>query len=150
MPRMPFEPAFMKDLPTFREELARLGSLADWQRFRARWFADQPWPRRSPEALAALAAEGQTVVHGGRTFHRAPLQDDLTPEARYEYFAAFAAVFPVLFPEAEEQPGAGGAGVRFQCPACETWTDQPGDEDCPACGRRLLRLRMAPPPPRAW
>jgi hypothetical protein len=150
MPGMPFEPAFMKDLDTFRRELAAIRSLADWQRFRARWFADQPWPKRTPEALAARAAEGTTLTLGGRAFHRVPLQDDLTEDARYEYFAAFSAITPILFPDAAEQPGAGGAGARFQCPACETWTDEPGGDDCPACGRKLLRLRLAPPPPRAW
>jgi hypothetical protein len=140
----------MRDLETFRRELGALRSLADWQHFRARWFADQPWPRRSAEALAALKAADPTLIHGGRTFHRTPLPDDLTAEARYEFFAALAAVFPVLFPGADEQPGSGGAGVRFQCPACELWTDEPGGDDCPACGRRLLHLRMAPPPKRPW
>jgi hypothetical protein len=145
---MPFEPAFMKDLEAFRRELSALRSLADWQRFRARWFADQPWPRRSAEALAALEPDGTTRVHGGRTFHRTSLPDDLTPEARYQFFAALEAVFPVLFPHADDQPGGGGAGVRFQCPACEIWTDEPGGDGCPSCGRRLVRLRTAPPRPQ--
>lgn len=141
---MPFTPAFMKDLETFRRELGELRSLDDWRRFRGRWFGDQPWPRRTAEALAAAQARGATEVHGGRTFNRTPLPDDLTDDARYEFFAALEAVFPVLFPGAADPPGAGG--IRFQCPACELWTDEPGGERCPACGRRLLRLRLGPPP----
>lgn len=148
MPRMAFEPAFMKDLDGFRRELGELRSLRDWQAFRARWFADQPWPRRTPEALYALRSAEPTVVLGGRTFHRAPLPDDVTPDARYAYFAALAAVFPLLFPDGPPPPGA-DAPTRFQCPACETWTDQPGPDDCPACGRPLLRIRTGPPV-RPW
>lgn len=144
MPRMPFEPAFMKDLGAFRRELEELRSLADWQAFRARWFADQPWPRRSPEVLAALRADPETVVHGGRTFHRAPLPDDVTPDARYAFFAALATVFPLVFPEAAKEPVKAGS-VRFQCPACEMWTDEQGGDECPACGRQLIRIRTGPP-----
>ena len=35
--------------------------------------------------------------------------------------------------------------VRLFCPACELWTDEPGDPACPGCGRELLRMRLEPP-----
>ena len=140
---MPHEPEFMRDLDAFRRALAEVRTPADWTRFKARWFADQPWPRRSPEALAAAGAGDRTVVLAGRTFTRVALPDDVTPEARYEFFAALARGFEVLFPAPGDQPGAGGSAVRYQCPACEMWTDDPGDPGCPACGRRLLRMRVA-------
>ncbi len=143
--RMPHEPEFMRDLEAFHRALAEVRTAADWSRFKARWFADQPWPRRSPEALAAASAGEPTVVLDGRTFTRVALPDDVTPAARYEFFAALARGFEVLFPRPEDQPGAGGAGVRHQCPACEMWTDDPGGPACPRCGRPLIRMRVARP-----
>jgi hypothetical protein len=135
---MPHEPAFMARLEPFREELAKVDSLPAWARFKARWFDDQPWPRRTPEELEHLRAL-PPVVSGGRTFQRGPLADDVTPEARYEYLAAMGKAFAVLFPP---DPGA---GTRFHCPACELFTDEPGDPACPSCGRPLLTMRLAPP-----
>jgi hypothetical protein len=139
---VPFEPAFMKDLEAFRRALAEVRGAGGWSAFKARWFADQPWPHRAREAIEA-AHPGERVVHGGRNFVRAPLPDDLGPDARYEYFAALSAGFAAVFPP-EDAPGAGGAPVRFHCPACEMFTDDPGEAACPACGRRLLRMRVAP------
>ncbi len=141
---MPYEPAFMRQLDAFHGALAEVRTLAEWSAFKARWFADQPWPRRSEQALLAAREAGPTVALAGRTFTRMPLPDDVSPAARYEYFAALAAAGRVLFPAPEDQPGAGGSGVRFQCPACEMWTDDPGDPGCPACGRVLLEMRVAP------
>ncbi len=140
---MPHEPAFMRDLPGFRAALAEVRTPEAWVRFKARWFADQPWPLRPREAVLA-AGPGERVVLAGRSFVRAPLPDDLTPEARYEYFAALAAGFAATFPP-EDAPGAGGTPVRFHCPACEMFTDDAGDPACPSCGRALLRMRVAPP-----
>ena len=143
---MAYEPRFMSQLDAFHAALAEVRTLADWTAFKARWFADQPWPRRSEEGLLAAArAAGRTVELAGRTFTRMPLPDDIAPDARYEYFSALAAAGRVLFPAPEDQPGAGGSGVRCHCPACEMWTDDPGDPGCPACGRVLLRMRVAPP-----
>ncbi len=142
---MSFEPAFMHDLEAFRAALAEVRTPAEWARFQARWFADRPWPRRTPEELERLRAEGESFTVAGRAFTRAPLADDLTPEARHAFFSALAAAFHVLFPAPEDQPGAGGSAVRLHCPACEWWTDTPGDPACPACGRPLLRIRVAPP-----
>jgi hypothetical protein len=139
---MPFTPAFMRELDRFRAELAAVGSPADWQRFKAGWFADQPWPRRTIDP--AEAAQPPRLL-GSRTFTPAPLPDDLAPEARYQYFAALAQGFAALFPAAE-RPGAPGVTVRWSCPACQHFTDEPGDPACPACGRALLAMRHAPPP----
>jgi len=144
---VPFEPAFVRDLDTFRRELAQVRSMPDWAVFRSRWFADMPWPRRSPDAMAAIEAV-PTVEVQGRTFHRTALPDDITPVARYEYFAAMQSAFGVMFPSPADQPGAGGSKVRLACPACELWTDEPGDPSCPQCGRILIRLRHSPPPAR--
>ncbi|HUL58952.1 MAG TPA: hypothetical protein VLU43_06750 [Anaeromyxobacteraceae bacterium] len=141
---MPFEPEFMRRLDAFRRELGEVRGAAAWSAFKRRWFADQPWPQRSAEAMAALRP-GDLVVAGGRAFVRAPLPLDLGPDARYEYFAALQAGFAAVFARAEDAPGGGGSAVRFQCPACEMWTDDPGPDACPACERPLLRLRREPP-----
>lgn len=135
----------MRRLPEFRAALARVRTPDDWLAFKAAWFADRPWPRRSAEALAALGP-GREVRLGDRTFRRAPLPDDLSPEARYEWFAAMQAGFAALYPAADA-PGAPGVAVRRLCPACEHWSDEPGVEDCPGCGRRLLPMRLDPPRP---
>ena len=140
---MPFEPAFMQRLPEFRAALAQVRTTEDWLAFKRAWFHDQPWPRRSPEALQALGP-GEAVQGGGRTFRRAPLPDDLTAEARYQYFAALQVGFAALYP-ASDAPGAPGVRVRWQCPACEVWSDDDGGPECPACGRPLLRMRLDPP-----
>jgi hypothetical protein len=140
---MPHEPAFMKDLDAFHRALAEVRTAEAWAAFKARWFADQPWPHRTPEEIRA-ARPGETEVLAGRRFVRAPLPDDVTPDARYEYFAALSAGFAAVFPPADA-PGAGGTPVRFHCPACEMFTDDPGEAACPRCGRSLLRLRVAPP-----
>jgi len=139
---MPFTPSFMGDLDRFRTELAEVRTPGDWQRFRAAWFADQPWPRRPPGPAAEVAPPPRP---GGRGFQRAPLPDDLTPEARYQYFAALGHGFSALFPPAE-RPGAPGVAVRWSCPACQLYSDEPGDPACPECGRPLLAMRHAPPP----
>jgi hypothetical protein len=139
---MSFTPAFMRELDRFRAELAQVGTLPDWQRFKAGWFADQPWPRR-PVDPAEAAMPPRLLA--GRTFTYAPLPDDLEPEARYQYFTALAQGFAALFPAAE-RPGAPGVAVRWSCPACQHFTDEPGDPACPACGRPLLAMRHAPPP----
>jgi len=143
MRRMAFQPAFMQRLPEFRQALARVRTPAEWAEFKATWFADAPWPRRSAEALVALRGV-EPLVQGGRTFRRAPLPDDLTAEARYEYFAALQAGFGVLF-RPEDAPGQPGVAVRYHCPACEHWTDEPGGPGCPGCGRPLLLMRLDPP-----
>jgi hypothetical protein len=137
---MPFEPAFIRDLDNFHRDLARVRSVPEWTAFKARWFADMPWPHRTPEAVAAIDAL-PTVSVQGRTFHRSAMLDDVTPQARYEYMAAMQAAFGVVFPAPDDQPGSGGSGIRYACPACELWTDEPGESSCPQCGRGLLRLR---------
>ena len=93
---MPFEPAFMQRLPEFKAALARVDSTEAWLAFKHAWFHDQPWPRRTPQALQALRP-GETVQGGGRTFRRAPLPDDLTAEARYQYFAALQAAAQTFY-----------------------------------------------------
>jgi hypothetical protein len=138
---MDFTPAFMRDLERFRAELAAVKTPADWQRFKAAWFADQPWPRRQAEADAVPPPP---VVHAGRTFQRARLPDQLTPEARYQYFSALARGFSALFPPAE-RPGAPGVAVRWSCPACQLFSDEAGEPACPECGRPLIAMRHAPP-----
>jgi len=140
---MPFEPDFMRRLDEFRAALARVKTADEWLRFKGQWFADQPWPRRTPQALSAGRA-GETLTMGGRTFRRAPLPDDLTPEARYQYFAALSAGFATLY-AAEDAPGQPGVRVRFHCPACEHWSDDAGGPSCPGCGRPLLLMRLDPP-----
>ena len=139
---MPHEPAFMKDLEAFHRALAEVDSPAAWARFRERWFSDLPWPHRTRAEIDAMGP-GTTVELGGRRFVKAPLPDDVSPDARYEYFAALAAGFAAIFPS--EPPGAAGSRVRFHCPACEMWTDDSGPAECPACKRALLRMRVAPP-----
>jgi hypothetical protein len=138
---VPFTPTFMHDLERFRAELAAVRSPADWHRFKAAWFADQPWPRREADAEAIPPS---ALVHAGRTFQRGSLTDQLTPEARYEYFVALALGFSALFPPAE-RPGAPGVAIRWSCPACQLFSDEAGDPACPECGRPLLAMRRAPP-----
>ena len=140
---MPYEPTFLRDLAVFRAELARVRDAGAWAAFKARWFADQPWPPR-PEAEMAGARPDEPTAFGGRRFVRAPpFAHDLSPEARYEYFASLQAGFAAIFPG--QAPGAGGTPVRLFCPACEIWSDEPGEPACPGCGRELLRMRLAPP-----
>jgi hypothetical protein len=140
---VPYDPAFMKQLPAFHAALEAVKDTPTWMAFRAHWFADQPWPRRTPGDIQALRP-GETAVHGGRTFHRAPLPDDLTEEARYQYFSAMQRGFAALFPPSDA-PGAPGVPVRHLCPACEHWTDDAGDPGCPQCGRALIQMRNQPP-----
>jgi len=142
---MAFEPDFMRRLDEFRAALSQVRSPAEWLAFKAAWFHDQPWPRRTPEAIAALSPGAEARL-GGRTFRRAPLPDDLTPEARYQYFWALQAGFAALYPPGDA-PGAEGVRVRVHCPACEHWSDDAGDPACPGCGRPLLRMRLDPPRP---
>ena len=142
---MPFEPSFMRRLPEFKAALAQVHDAEAWRRFKATWFEDQPWPRRTPEALSALSP-GATSTLDGRTFTRAPLPVDLTPEARYEYFSALQAGFLCLYPP-DHAPGAPGTSFRVHCPACEHWTDDVQGEACPGCGRPLLKMLLAPPRP---
>jgi len=143
MRRMPYEPAFMRRLAEFQAALAQVRTAAEWLAFKEAWFDDKPWPKRSPEAEQPMRpAEPQAL--SGRTFHRAPLPDDLTAEARYQYFAALQAGFGVLYARADA-PGQPGVRVRYHCPACEHWSDDAGGPACPGCGRPLLLMRLDPP-----
>jgi len=142
---MAFEPSFMRRLPEFKAALAQVRTAEDWRLFKAAWFEDQPWPRRTAEVLAALSP-GAAVTLDGRTFTRAPLPDDLTPEARYEYFSALQAGFACLYPP-DHAPGMPGTAYRVHCPACEHWSDDVQGEACPACQRPLLKMLLAPPRP---
>jgi len=137
---VPFEPAFMARRAEFETELAQVRTPADWAAFRSRWFADQPWPQRTAEALAAARGDDAPLVLEGRAWRRAPLPDDLTPEARHAWFTALAVGLATTFPA-----DAPGARLRYHCPACELWSDEPGPPACPACGRALLRMRIRPP-----
>jgi hypothetical protein len=83
------------------------------------------------------------VVLGGRVFRRAPLPDDLTPEARHAYFRALGVGLAATYPA--NAPAPSDAHLRWTCPACELLTDEPGDIACPSCGRELLVMRLAPP-----
>ena len=143
MRRMPYEPAFMKRLAEFQTALAQVRTPADWLAFKEAWFDDKPWPKRSPSDVQARRP-GEAVALAGRTFRRAPLPDDLTDEARYQYFAALGTGFSVLYAR-EDAPGQPGVRVRFHCPACEHWSDEPGEPGCPGCGRPLLLMRLDPP-----
>lgn len=136
---MPFDPAFLARRAEFERELAAVRTPADWFAFKARWFADQPWPRRSAEALAAARGDGAPLVLEGRRFERAALPDDLTPEARHAYFSALARGFTALFPAPPPN-----AAVRHACPACELYTDEPGGPACPRCGRPLIDQLLLP------
>ncbi|BDG03721.1 hypothetical protein [Anaeromyxobacter oryzae] len=140
---MPFDPDFMSRPDEFERALALVRSVPDWLAFKARFFHDQPWPRRSAEALAAARGDGSPVVAGGRTFHRAPLPDDLSPDARYAYFRALGVGLAATYPP--NAPPPSDAHVRWTCPACEVWTDAPGEAACPLCGRPLLAMRLPPP-----
>jgi hypothetical protein len=140
---MPFEPSFMRRLPEFKAALSQVRTADEWLVFKATWFHDQPWPRRTPEALAAMEP-GAEVTLGGRLFKRAPLPDDLSPEARYEYFSALQAGFACLYPP-DHAPGAAGVRYRVHCPACEHWSEDVRGDACPACQRPLLRMLLAPP-----
>lgn len=137
---MPFEPDFMAHREEFDRALAQVRTVSDWAAFKARFFHDMPWPRRTVEELRALRGDGAPVVLGGRVFQRAPLPDDVTPEARYVYFRALAVGLAATYPQ-----GAPAGATRWSCPACELWSDEPGHPDCPSCGRRLLEMRLAPP-----
>jgi hypothetical protein len=143
MRRMAYQPAFMQRLDDFKAALARVRTPGEWLAFKTTWFDDLPWPKRSAEALQALR-EAPPPPTAGRTFRRSPLPDDLTPEARYQYFAALQAGFGVLFAP-EEAPGQPGVAVRHHCPACELFSDEPGGPTCPGCGRPLLLMRLDPP-----
>lgn len=143
---MPFEPAFLSRREEFQRTLAEVRTVADWLAFKAEFFADQPWPRRSPDAFAEARGDGEPLLYGERTFHRAPLPDDVTPEARYAYFQALQVGLAATYPAHAPDPATGP--VRYHCPACEIWTDAPGDPACPGCGRPLLMMRLAPPPRR--
>ena len=136
----------MKELDAFRAALSQVHTVEAWLAFKARWFADQPWPHRSPEALGALRP-GEYLTFGARRFRRVPLPDDLTAEARYQYFAALTVGFAALYPPGD-RPGAPGVAVRHHCPACELLTEQPGGPSCPECGRPLLAMRHDPPSER--
>ncbi|MGC4001344.1 MAG: hypothetical protein QM767_29360 [Anaeromyxobacter sp.] len=139
---MPLEPAFMAQRAAFDAELEQVRTPQQWMLFRKKWFADQPWPVRSPEELAAASGDGAPRVLGGRTFHPAPLPLDVTPEARHAYFQALAKGFAAMYPD--DAPGQGGSSIRWTCAACEQYSDEPGDPACPSCGRPLVAMRFAP------
>jgi hypothetical protein len=138
--RVPFEPAFMARRAEFEAELEAVRAPGDWFAFKARWFADQPWPKRSSAALAAARGDGAPLLLAGRTFHRSPLPDDLPPEARHAYFSALARGFLAVFTAA-----SAGAPLRHACPACELYSDEPGPPECPRCARPLLDMPLQPP-----
>lgn len=128
----------MRQFQEFDAERRRVRTLADWKALAARWFDLPAWPTRSQEQrLAESAGKQGPVSLGGRRWSYTSWAYDLTPEARYEYFATLRRIGdPLRFPGTKAGPGK--AGWRQECPHCEISTDEPGDPVCPRCGRELI------------
>jgi hypothetical protein len=137
---MPFTPDFMKRFPEFAAERAKVATLEDWLAFRKRWFPVASWPVKSPEQLrdeATRLAEtlaGSTRGEDSRRWQPVDWSCDLTPEARYEYFATLAE----LTRRVHGVGASSGPGWFHECPFCAIATRDPGSETCPRCGRALI------------
>jgi hypothetical protein len=136
-------PEFMRDFERFDAERNRVRDAEGFRALEARWFDTSSWPRKTPAQLADEAAHKRGPVQlGGRSWSFTSWVYDLTPEARYEYFRTRATVGDrVRFPD-RAQPTA-GAGWAHECPHCEISTTDPGNDECPRCGRALIDVHYA-------
>jgi hypothetical protein len=142
---MPFEPEFMKRLTEFAADRGRLHSVTDWVAFQGKWFDRSAWPEKSASQRAAESPNKRGPVQiGGRTWGYTSWTYDLTPEARYEYFATLHSVGdPIRFPHEAGIAKTAANGWRQECPFDEISTKELGDESCPRCGRRLQYVRYS-------
>jgi hypothetical protein len=143
---MPIEPEFMRHLSRFREDRDRVRTVEEWRAFNARWFDVGKWPKKTHAQLKEEADHKRGPIDlGGRRWSYTTWVYDLTPAARYQYFAARQEVgLPLLFPEPRPKEGAPrDEGWSQSCPFDEITTAELGAEICPKCGRPLLYVRSA-------
>jgi len=135
-----FQPPFMERIAEFDKERRQLHTLEQWRTFAAKWFDTAQWPMKSPEQQKRESSYKQgPFTLGGRQWGYTTWVYDLTPEARYEYFATLRGIGdPLRFPEATNAPRRPEDGWRQECPYCEISTSDLGDAVCPRCGRELI------------
>jgi hypothetical protein len=137
---MPFTPEFMLHLDQFRKEREAVRTLDDWETFDKKWLDNTSWPTKTADVLREEGKRKRGPVSiGGRSWGFTDFNDDISPEARYEYFYTLATVGdPINFPDEKSVPKTADEGFRQECPYCEIWTDEIGDDVCPKCRRKLV------------
>jgi hypothetical protein len=130
----------MERFAEFDVERREVRTLEQWRNFAAKWFDRAQWPQKSPEQLQAESTNKQGPFSlGGRTWGYTSWVYDLTPEARYEYFATLRGIGdPLRFPDATRQPHRAEDGWSQECPYCEISTTELREPVCPRCGRELI------------
>lgn len=135
---MAFEPEFMTRFSEYSAEKSGVRTLDDWLHFKRRWFDPSDWPTLGAEQRLAESLRKRGPVRiGGRLWGYTFWTYDLTPEARYEYFATLRKIGNrFLFPDAAEDPSDNR--WQHECPHCEISTNEPGEPTCPLCQRPLV------------
>ena len=135
-----FEPAFMRDHARYLASKARVRTLRGWLRFRRTWFDHSQWPMKTDEQIRhEHAVKYGPLKLGGRIWGYSFWTYDLSPEARYEYFATVAELgdpyqFPHMFVDLRPMPNR----WTQECPYCEIHTMERGADFCPKGLQRLV------------
>jgi hypothetical protein len=129
----------------FRRERDAVQSIENWNVFYRKWLNNASWPTKSKEKLNDEAKHKCAPISiGGRTWGFTFFNDDISPEARYEYFFALKSIGdPLKFPNERQLPKTAELGFSQQCPYCEISTNEIGDDRCPKCKRQLILFRSA-------
>ena len=140
---MNFDPQFMLQRDLFYKERQAVRSLEDWRSFYKKWLDNSSWPTKPPELIReeGLKKLGPVLI-GGRIWGFTSFNDDISPEARYEYVFTMKTIGdPLKFPHEAELPRTAAEGFSQHCPYCELSTNDVGDDICPQCGRKLVYVR---------
>lgn len=141
---MTFIPPFMAHYDQFCEERKSVQTLEDWKVFSKKWLNNFSWPTKSAATLQEERTRKKGPVSiGGRSWGFTYRNDDISPETRFEYALTVNMFRTLRFPGEESLPKTAEYHFYQECPYCEIWTDEIGDNICPLCGRTLLLGRSA-------
>ncbi len=130
----------MSQLEVYYREASELETPDDWQAFAIKWFDQTEWPMRQPQGSNSSAPEmPRTLAADGRRWSRSSWVYDLSPEARYHYFAVLLGTgMAIRFPHLFFAKDKSASGWTQFCPFCEITTHDRGGKNCPVCSRILL------------
>lgn len=142
-----YVPSFFRNLEEYNKSKKEVKTLDDWRAFKKKWYDDcEIWPNKNDKlGLAEQNLRHGTFEAGGRKWGYIYHPLDLDPGALYEFIRTETEIgLPLALPNGIHSPQQADSNRNWQqeCPHCDIWTSEIGEEVCPVCGRKLLYQRV--------